>query len=111
VVDDRIPPIGFSALAQGGAAMPVWEEAVVSELRSLEELSARATRDLKVGVKRQVVRGRPADALLALAGEVDLLVIGSRRWGPVERVLLGSTGEALLHDASCPVLAVPRPAS
>jgi nucleotide-binding universal stress UspA family protein len=57
-----------------------------------------------------VVRGRPADALLALAAEVDLLVIGSRRWGSGQRVLLGSTGEALMHDAPCAVLAVPRPA-
>lgn len=58
-----------------------------------------------------IVRGRPADALVALSGRVDLLVIGSRRWGPAARVLLGSTGEALLHDGACPVLAVPRPAT
>ncbi|MGH2866670.1 MAG: universal stress protein [Solirubrobacteraceae bacterium] len=37
-----------------------------------------------------------------------LLVIGSRRWGPIARVILGSTGETLLHGASCPILVVPR---
>ena len=57
----------------------------------------------------EAVAGRPADALLALSGDVDLLVIGSRRWGPATRVLLGSTGEALMHDAACSVVAVPRP--
>lgn len=60
---------------------------------------------------RLSVRGRSADALLALSGEVDLLLIGSRRWGAGARVLLGSTGEALMQAAACPVLAVPRPAS
>jgi nucleotide-binding universal stress UspA family protein len=111
VVDDRIPPIGFSALARGGAAMPIWEEAVVAEIGSLGELQESAMKVLDTDARCEVVRGRPADALLALAGEVDLLVIGSRRWGPVERVLLGSTGEALLHDAPCAVLTVPRPPS
>ena len=50
-----------------------------------------------------------ADALLALSRKVDLLVIGSRRWGPMARVLLGGTGETLLHEAHCPMLVVPRP--
>jgi nucleotide-binding universal stress UspA family protein len=38
-------------------------------------------------------------------------VIGSREWGPTARLLLGSTGEALMHDSACAVLAVPRPSS
>jgi nucleotide-binding universal stress UspA family protein len=79
----------------------------MAEMRSLDELQASAMKVLDTDARREVVRGRPADALLALAAEVDLLVIGSRRWGSVERLLLGSTGEALLHDAPCPVLAVP----
>ena len=62
-------------------------------------------------VEVAVARGRPSDALLKLSETVDLLLIGSRRWGPTKRLLLGSTGEALMHDASCPVLAVPRPSS
>jgi len=60
-------------------------------------------------VSFEVARGRPASALLELSRGVDLLVIGSRRWGMVARLVLGSTGEALLHDAECPVLVVPRP--
>jgi nucleotide-binding universal stress UspA family protein len=110
VVDDRIPPIGFSALARGGAELPIWADAVVAEMRSLDELQESAMKVLDTDARREVVRGRPADALLALSRDVDLLVIGSRRWGPVARVLLGSTGEALMHDADCPVLAVPRSA-
>ena len=56
----------------------------------------------------EALSARPAHALLELGADVDLLVIGSRRWGAVARLLLGSTGEVLMHDAACPVIVVPR---
>jgi nucleotide-binding universal stress UspA family protein len=40
---------------------------------------------------------------------VDLLVLGSRGYGPVSRVLLGSVSRKLLPKAPCPVLVVSRP--
>lgn len=40
---------------------------------------------------------------------VDLLVVGSRGYGPLGRVLVGSVATGLLHRARCPVLTVPRP--
>jgi len=110
VVDDRMPPIGWSALATGGAAVPQWEDAVLAHTASLRELALDRTKRVGVHAHAEVLRGRPADALLKLSAEMDLLVIGSRRWGPVARLLLGSTGEALAHDAACPLLVVPRPA-
>jgi nucleotide-binding universal stress UspA family protein len=47
---------------------------------------------------------------LSVVGErgVDLLVCGSRGYGPVRRVLLGTVSAALLRQASVPVLIVPR---
>ena len=108
VVDDRLPPIGWTSI--GRATTPdLWRELRRSETEALiSELDA-ATNALGVPFDTAIHYGRPADALLAVSTEVDLLVIGSRRWGPVARVILGSTGEALLHDACCPVVAVPRP--
>ncbi len=54
--------------------------------------------------------GPPAQAL-AEAGEdgVDLLVAGSRGYGPMTRLLLGSVSSRLVAIAPCPVLVVPRP--
>ncbi len=40
---------------------------------------------------------------------VDLIVVGSRGYGPLARVLVGSVADGLLHRAGCPVLVVPRP--
>jgi nucleotide-binding universal stress UspA family protein len=47
---------------------------------------------------------------LSVVGErgVDLLVCGSRGYGPVRRVLLGTVSAALVRQASLPVLVVPR---
>jgi nucleotide-binding universal stress UspA family protein len=53
--------------------------------------------------------GDAAD-ILAHAGNppTDLLVIGSRGYGPVRSVLVGSVGHALAAGAACPVVVVPR---
>jgi nucleotide-binding universal stress UspA family protein len=109
VVDDRVRVLGWSRVGHPGgagewdAAVAANEQALRSELESVVESTGLE------GAGAEVVRGRPADALLALATAVDLLVIGSRRWGVVARLVLGSTGEALLREAASPVLVVPRP--
>jgi nucleotide-binding universal stress UspA family protein len=108
IVDDRIPAITWSAMS-GSPVVSQWEEAMDAEVESLRRRAIAAAGVTGASVQTEVLRGRPADALLELARDVDLLAVGSRRWGPVARVLLGSTGEALLHDAPCSMLLVPRP--
>jgi nucleotide-binding universal stress UspA family protein len=50
----------------------------------------------------------PADQLVDLSERVDLLVLGSRAWGPVRRIVLGSVSAGLTREAHCPVLVLPR---
>lgn len=107
VVDDRVPVLIRSAL--GGHVATEWHDVIAEEQQRLHDRTLAAVSRIDASVRCGSVRGHPAQVLLALSREVDLLVIGSRRWGPAARVLLGSTGEALLHDAACPVLTVPRP--
>ena len=52
--------------------------------------------------------GAPGDIAGAFEGVVDLLVTGSRSYGPMERALLGSVSETLTEGASYPALVVPR---
>ena len=104
-VDDRLPPIAaFSA-----PVVDEWDDIIGEELDRVRGRLSTAAGATRARVQVEVTRGRPANALLALSERVDLLVIGSRRWGPATRLLLGSTGEAVMHDAACGVLAVPRP--
>jgi nucleotide-binding universal stress UspA family protein len=77
--------------------------------RSALEAALQALGD-GVSVEPQVlVGGDPAAAILDAAGtDVDLLVLGSRAYGPVRRALLGSVSGAVVRHASCPVLVTPR---
>lgn len=123
VIDDRIRSLGWSRIGTGAAIMPglgweptgssgataEWEKILEASVDVMRTDLEGIARDIGAATTSQVRLGRPATALLELAEKVDLLVIGSRRWGALARVILGSTGEALLHDAPCGVLVVPRP--
>lgn len=79
----------------------------------LREVVESAANDLPADVSHSVdVRTGSAEAtLLDAAGSLDLLVVGSRGYGPVRRLLLGSVSGRLMREAPCPVMALPRPGS
>jgi nucleotide-binding universal stress UspA family protein len=60
-------------------------------------------------VRRIVTRDRPVSALLEQSAEAQLLVVGSRGHGGFTGMLLGSTSQALIYHATCPLI-VARPA-
>lgn len=72
----------------------------------LEEVAAPIRGDLQV--RTQIASGRTTNAITDRSAHLDLLVVGSRGYGPVKRVLLGSVSRRLVRDARCPVLVVPR---
>jgi nucleotide-binding universal stress UspA family protein len=55
-----------------------------------------------------VVDGPAISELVRFSGDVDLLVLGSRGYGPLRRVLLGSTADGVATAARCPVLVLRR---
>jgi nucleotide-binding universal stress UspA family protein len=66
--------------------------------------------DVELAATGRRLDGPPAATLAEACSEgADLLVVGSRGYGPVMRVLLGSVSTQLVHMAPCPVLVVPRP--
>jgi nucleotide-binding universal stress UspA family protein len=50
----------------------------------------------------------PADGLAAASGHLDLLVMGSRAYGPLRAVMLGGVSRQVVTRATCPVLVLPR---
>ncbi len=70
-----------------------------------------AVEDLAVEVSGDVAVGTAVDELVELSRTVDLLVVGSRAWGPVRRTVMGSTAAKLMCRAHCPVLVLPRGAA
>ena len=82
-------------------------QSVKTELTErLDAARARVADDLAVST--EVVDGGPAAELARADRGLDLLVMGSRGYGPMRRVLLGSTVAGVIADASFPVLIVPR---
>ncbi|GAA3795119.1 MULTISPECIES: universal stress protein [Amycolatopsis] len=59
-----------------------------------------------VDVRPVVVRDRPVRGLLAAGQDAQLIVVGSRGRADFGGVGLGSTSQALLHHAPCPVAVV-----
>ncbi len=52
--------------------------------------------------------GDPADRLTAASEKLDLLVIGSRGYGPLRAVLAGGVSGRVVREAHCPVIVIPR---
>jgi nucleotide-binding universal stress UspA family protein len=60
------------------------------------------------GVEAHAVYGLTGEELAEFGDEVDLLVTGSRSYGPVKRLVLGSTSGYLERHARCSLLVLPR---
>jgi nucleotide-binding universal stress UspA family protein len=55
-----------------------------------------------------LVHGVPAAEIAGRAyGVIDLLFVGSHRYGPVRRALLANVSGAIVREAGCPVVVVP----
>lgn len=67
--------------------------------------------DERLAATGRALAGVPGPTIVEACEEdgADLLVAGSRGYGPVLRVLLGSVSTHLAHHAPCPVLVAPRP--
>jgi nucleotide-binding universal stress UspA family protein len=75
-----------------------------------DEFAAAVRDEAQPGEGVRLLDGPVVDALADLRPEdVDLLVCGSRGYGPARRVLLGGVSARLLRHARVPVMVVPRP--
>ncbi len=61
-----------------------------------------------VDTEPQLLHGDPAEALSEAASDLDLLILGSRAYGPVKGTVLGSVSARVMAAAPAPVLVVPR---
>jgi nucleotide-binding universal stress UspA family protein len=70
-----------------------------------------ATRSLErdVDLTTEIVEGMAAEELVRASSKTDLLVLGSRGYGPVRRALLGAVSARVVAAAAGPVLVLPRP--
>jgi nucleotide-binding universal stress UspA family protein len=70
--------------------------------------AALAALDGEVPVEVDAFLEDPADVLIRVSAQLDLLVCGSRGYGPLRAVLLGGVTHRVTSAAHCPVLVLPR---
>ena len=61
-----------------------------------------------VGVEPHAGYGAAAEELARYSADVDLLIVGSRGYGPVGRLVHGTVSRQLARSAHCPLLVVTR---
>jgi nucleotide-binding universal stress UspA family protein len=84
---------------------------IEGELRvTAENALQRATEALDgdVPVETDAFVEDPADVLVRVSEHLDLLICGSRGYGPLRAVLLGGVSRRLTAEAQCPVIVLPR---
>ena len=72
------------------------------------QASAMAALPASLEVGSALEDGDPPAALARHGVDLDLLVIGSRGYGPVGRILVGGVSTEVMRSAPCPVLVAPR---
>ena len=64
--------------------------------------------DLRLeSVTVQALSGLPAEVLLDVAKDADMIVLGSRGAGGFAQLLMGSVSAQVAHHAHCPVVIIP----
>jgi nucleotide-binding universal stress UspA family protein len=83
-----------------------WPELVVSLLDD-----GRRELDTIAEVDGAVAYGWAGEELAHFGRDLDLLIVGSRGYGPIGRLLHGSTSSYLARHSRCPLLVLPRAAA
>ncbi|WP_211216159.1 universal stress protein [Patulibacter americanus] len=98
VVDTRHPHPGFGEVGGPGDVRARARDLLTDVVAAVQGVP---------GVARQLHEGDPVHEILSLGRASDLLVVGSRRNGPLLRLLLGSVSSRVVRRAACPVLVLP----
>jgi len=110
VVEPIVPAVGYTGLAE---PMPIADIADQLEDSAEQQLPKLAESEECAGlsVEEIIVHGDPAAEIVRVAAErkVDLIVISSHGRTGLGRMIFGSTAEAIVRHASCPVLVVKPP--
>jgi nucleotide-binding universal stress UspA family protein len=100
----RVVDAGVGGLGLGGA------EALAAEVAAAREVLAAETQDLgrELTVTSEVVCGAAGGALVEIARDAAMLVVGPRRHGALGSAILGSVSAFCTHHSRCPVVVVAR---
>ncbi|WP_406054183.1 universal stress protein [Kribbella sp. NBC_00889] len=83
-----------------------------TELHRITETELREAVHARGGQDAELIQitGHPAEHILRLAADANLIVLGARGRGGFTGMLIGSVSQTVLHHAHCPVAIIPAAA-
>ena len=103
-------PMIYMPMMAGAAITPIPTTDQLGELsaESLNIFIEKHMRDLGTTPIAKVVVGRPANEIVDYAAEIDadMIIIATRGHSQLAHAVLGSTAEAVVRGAPCPVLTI-----
>ncbi len=110
VVEPIVPAVGYSGLAEPMAIADISEQLEDSAERELPQVM-QCEELHGLDIEEVIAHGDAAAEIVRVASErnVDLIVISSHGRTGLGRMIFGSTAEAVVRHAGCPVLVVKPP--
>lgn len=110
VIEPIVPTVGYTGMTE---PLPIADISEQLEDSAERELPRIAKREECAGldIEEIIAHGEAASEIVRVAEErqADLIVISSHGRTGLGRILFGSTAEAVVRHASCPVLVVKPP--
>ncbi len=107
VIEPMVPTVGYSGMTEPLPIADITDQLEDSAERELPKI-AECEECKGLEVEELIVHGEAAAEIVRVAKDrnVDLIVISSHGRTGLGRILFGSTAEAVVRHASCPVLVV-----
>ncbi len=103
------PPEGWWGIEGAPPPPKSMSNALVAAQQQVLDTTVEQIDLTDVNFETALAIGEPSSAISSFCteNEADVLVIGRRGAGVIERFILGSVADRLVHYAPCPVLVVP----
>jgi nucleotide-binding universal stress UspA family protein len=98
--------VGTPALMAGATYVSLSKDLEAIQREHLDRAVAALPDDVRA--EAVFLTGTPGRALAAQSELVDLMILGSHGYGPTRAVLLGGVTHAVVREAACPVIVLPR---
>jgi nucleotide-binding universal stress UspA family protein len=111
VIEPMVPTVGYSGIAEPLPIADISDQLEDSAERELPKI-AECEECAGLEVEEVIVHGEAASEIVRVAKDrqVDLIIVASHGRTGLGRILFGSTAEAVVRYAPCPVLVVKPPA-
>jgi len=107
VIEPMVPTVGYSGMSEPLPIADISDQLEDSAERELPKI-AECEECAGLEIEELIVHGEAASEIVRVAKDrkVDLIVVSSHGRTGLGRILFGSTAEAVVRHASCPVLVV-----